>query len=296
MPYNILLLPLLAGFLFIARARIFSYATSQLQKEQLLLWASLAGLCFLLISRIVCLSMADTQLGRLLLEAKAAIAPFPYMGTAVGTLLIAGFLIVALNCLIPEYEVGLWVYHGGGFDQLESLLLFAAIGAPQRGRLGFPALFWKELNLDLSRTSKRWADFLKRRPQSGGYSAFEMDEPKLVMISLGDNKVYVGFISQLPPATASKLTYVRILPVWSGYRDKDDRTVSRTTDYEEALLAANDRDLLIKVVPAKEIMAAGIHVDGTFPIRDIVKSPTSQNFMDGWKPVLRQSIRRSEDA
>lgn len=254
------------------------------------MWASLAGLFLLLLSRIICTEIADTSVGEILLGIKDRIAPFPYMGTAAGTLLLAGFLTLALNCLIPASEAGLWVYHAGKLDKLESVLLSSALGVRPTGRMGYPTLFIRQLWLDLLRTCKRWSDFVLRRSDTGGYSCFDVGEPQLLMITLGDNKVYVGFVSQLPPVSASELSYVRILPVWSGYRDKDDRRVYRTTNYDQAVLESKDRELLIKLVPAKEIMAAGIHVDGTFPIQDIAPSNGYEDA--GWKPVLRRAMSR----
>lgn len=240
-----------------------------MQKEQLLLWASLAGIFFLFLSRTLCVLISDTLLGAQLLELKALIAPFPYMGTATGTLLISAILVVSLNCLIPEAEAGLWLYHSGKFNQLEILLLSSAIGVPPAGQMSYPQLFREQLKLDFFRTWHRWSGFLRRKRMPGGFSAFPASYPRLVMVTLSDNKVYVGFVDQLPPAVASKFEYLRILPVWSGYRDGADRRVYRTTSYEKAVLADNDKDLLIKVVPAKDISMVGIHVDGTFPIEDL---------------------------
>jgi hypothetical protein len=86
------------------------------------------------------------------------------------------------------------------------------------------------------------------------------------MLTLRDGKVYVGYIEQLPPVRARKFEYIRILPLWSGYRDQATKEVFKTTDYTKAVLDLSLTDLLIKVVPAEAIVAAGIYVEGTFSI------------------------------
>lgn len=264
MPFNILLLPLLAGFVVLARARLFSYATSQLEKEQLLLRVSLAGLLLLLSSRVICVALADTFFGQCLIQLKQALAPFPYMGTAVGTLLLAVFFVLAVNRLIPEEEAGLWLYHSERFNQLEGMFFLGALGVRPSGRMGYLELFLNQFFLDWERTRQHIQFLLGKRTERLQFSCFETGDPQLVMVTLNDNKVYVGLVSQLPPIVASRFEYFRILPVWSGYRDPRDRRVYRTTDYQSAVLVEGDREKLVKVLPVSSIAAVGLYVDGTF--------------------------------
>jgi hypothetical protein len=101
MPFNLLLLPLLAGFLLISRTNIWAYATSLHSKEILLLYASVAGLILLCVSRIVCFLLLKCEFGVALGEMLHRIAPFPYIGTALGTLLLSGAIVLVLNWLEP---------------------------------------------------------------------------------------------------------------------------------------------------------------------------------------------------
>jgi hypothetical protein len=53
----------------------------------------------------------------------------------------------------------------------------------------------------------------------------------LLMISLKNNKVYIGFVSELEFSLDSE--FIKIDPVFSGYRD-DTKKLNITTDYLEA--------------------------------------------------------------
>lgn len=61
----------------------------------------------------------------------------------------------------------------------------------------------------------------------------------LVQINLEDNKVYIGWIRSLPPATESAAGYFLILPLKSGYRDEKSRELVLTTDYSGVLIELN---------------------------------------------------------
>ncbi len=64
-------------------------------------------------------------------------------------------------------------------------------------------------------------------------------EKMLVQINLEDNKVYIGWIRSLPPATESAAGYFLILPLKSGYRDEKSRELVLTTDYSGVLIELN---------------------------------------------------------
>lgn len=56
---------------------------------------------------------------------------------------------------------------------------------------------------------------------------------ELLMVSLKNNKVYIGFVDRYPPG-GLELPYFEITPVLSGYRDADDNTLKISTDYSKA--------------------------------------------------------------
>lgn len=253
MPFNLLLLPLIAGFLFITRNHLFSYSTSTLSKESLLLHASLAGLCFLLASRIICWGLLQSDAGLAIAEGLHAIAPFPFIGTAAGALLLAITASALLNLTIPAETAGRWCYHGNRFNGLESLLLRSAIGVPASG------LVSGRIRLVAGEIASRWLRlkrFACRLPDNG--------HPELLMLTLGDNKVYIGFVVNLPPLHTDGFQFVRLLPIWSGYRD-ETRQVSITTSYPMDGLADPEQKMT-KLIPLKEISSANLYVEGVFPI------------------------------
>ncbi len=63
---------------------------------------------------------------------------------------------------------------------------------------------------------------------------FSFIEEKPIMLSLDNNKVYVGVVTELGEPTENKglVQEIAILPIISGYRDEKDQTVHFNTDYE----------------------------------------------------------------
>ncbi|MFB6306439.1 MAG: hypothetical protein ABEH43_05540, partial [Flavobacteriales bacterium] len=53
-----------------------------------------------------------------------------------------------------------------------------------------------------------------------------------VMITLENNKVYIGYVLELPIPSVSN--YIRLMPLLSGYRDQKDKKLHLTTKYIEA--------------------------------------------------------------
>jgi len=89
-----------------------------------------------------------------------------------------------------------------------------------------------------------------------------------------DGKVYVGLIDELPPVTSGGLQYVRLLPIWSGYRDSSNKQVLKTTSYKEAVEAADDPTTFLKVLPFAEIQSANLFETDAFEIVEgEVKTP-----------------------
>src|SRR5690606_14929805 len=55
------------------------------------------------------------------------------------------------------------------------------------------------------------------------------DEDKLLMLTTKNNKVYIGYVSEISEPLGE--SYIRIIPNFSGYRDKDTLTLDITTKY-----------------------------------------------------------------
>jgi hypothetical protein len=66
--------------------------------------------------------------------------------------------------------------------------------------------------------------------------SLSLDASKQVMLTMSDRKVYVGRVISLgePSATSGMDQDVSIVPIMSGYRDKDTLTVTFTTHYNDA--------------------------------------------------------------
>jgi hypothetical protein len=56
-------------------------------------------------------------------------------------------------------------------------------------------------------------------------------EEKLILLSLKNDKFYIGWVKEIP--IPSQSNYLRIIPVFSGYRDKEKR-LKFTSQYIEA--------------------------------------------------------------
>jgi hypothetical protein len=86
----------------------------------------------------------------------------------------------------------------------------------------------------------------------------------LLSISMKDGKVYIGYIQELPPNPEDRNSYFEILPVHSGYRDKDTREMKLTTFYEsvyeklvESGADAEEWLVFLKVLKIDDILSAG---------------------------------------
>ena len=86
-------------------------------------------------------------------------------------------------------------------------------------------------------------------------------EGDMMQISLKNDKCYVGWIKSLPIPSSS--SYIIILPVYSGYRDKETKRLHFTTQYLEVYATyvrdgdvLDIRDLTTLVIKVDEIVSA----------------------------------------
>lgn len=255
MLFNLLLLPLIAGFWFITRNHLFSYTTSTLAKDAMLLHASLWGLAFLVVSRIAVWALLQSGHGIAIGNALHSVAPFPFIGTALGALLLSYALTGVLNYLLPATLAGTWCYHARKFDDLETLLLRSGFGIqpsgspPGRIRLLAQALACKA----------------RKQPHA---LQMGMHDLQLVMLSLDDNKVYVGYVVNLPPLRADGFEFVRLSPYISGYRDGARRFIITTYYPVDQLADKNQR--FVKVIPRATITSANLFLEDAFQIPEDV--------------------------
>jgi hypothetical protein len=84
-----------------------------------------------------------------------------------------------------------------------------------------------------------------------------------VITTLKSRKVYVGFVQEMVYASVPKKS-IKILPIASGYRQKEDLQLQLTTDYSPLLVAMSEYYEKIKESPANSEVE--IEVVGKIPI------------------------------
>lgn len=272
MPFNQLLFPLLGGYLLINFTYISSYWASRQSKEQLLLASALAGLAMLIVARTIVVVISWSCFGQELHDLVKSVAPYPGIGTAVLALLLCIGFRYWINIVWPREDAGLWLYDTGTYDALERLLMRSVVRSnPAPLAHGWPKeltvrllssvplirriLAWKsseiEVELDLPEE-----DMIEVGSES-------LVEPALVMLTLRDRKVYVGWVEWLPPMRAGTSAFLQIYPKWSGYRDSDDLSVQATSTYKDIVPADGEMPLL-KVIPVGDIASASLYDDSAF--------------------------------
>lgn len=243
--------------------------------------ASIGGLIFLALSRVLCLGVSLAPGGLILANALHAVAPFPYIGTALGAPLLAFAAMILVNYFVPTNVAGDWLYHSDKFDPMETLLLRSAFGVPPDGEISKRRLiiqqiskvagnvvsfFWAVLgNRSLRASWRRLKTDIRQSRKSSSYSFGQLTP---IMLNMSDSKVYVGYVAEIPPVEGGHLKFVRVLPIWSGYRSSDTKEVVYVTSYLDDLQRNDvDHSRLAKVLPSCEIASASIYVDGLFKIR-----------------------------
>lgn len=147
MPWNLLLLPLIGGYVFYALHPTLSYRLGRLPKDRLLIESAVIGIV------LGAVSLGVTRV--LIAEAPhlaqwwKAFAPWPYSGTAAGALLL------------------------GAASGLAAAITLHVLGKTERGRQAWVTKHGNELERLFYRS---------------------IAEFKPLMVSLVDNKVYVGQI------------------------------------------------------------------------------------------------------
>lgn len=120
MPYNLLLLPLLGGFLFFHIAHYFRFSAQRLDGYRLLLQTAVAGTCLEIIARFLGL-LYDLLPGSDVAEATwSHFVPFPYAATSLLALLLGPLAAVIWNSFVGKEEAKEIEIrkHGNAFTQL----------------------------------------------------------------------------------------------------------------------------------------------------------------------------------
>lgn len=82
MPYNLLLLPLMGGFLFFYLTYLLRFYAQRLEGYQLLFAAAIAGTCLATVARLIVVVFAQTPIAGTLQHLWSIFSPFRYSGTS----------------------------------------------------------------------------------------------------------------------------------------------------------------------------------------------------------------------
>ena len=82
----------------------------------------------------------------------------------------------------------------------------------------------------------------------------DAQDSRVVCITLSSGKVYIGFCVGGNNVTHGNLEHIKIIPIRSGYRDKDKQELKIKNNYEEYFLKQNvDISEFVIVIPTSEI-------------------------------------------
>src|ERR1700751_5787225 len=125
MPYNLLLLPLLGGFLFFFTAHLFRFGAQRLEGYKLLFQSAVAGVVLSFLARLIVLAFTTTALGTWLESRWAIFSPFPFSATSALSMLLGPLAALVMNVFIDtDRAKEIEVRHNG--DPLIRLLYRAA--------------------------------------------------------------------------------------------------------------------------------------------------------------------------
>jgi hypothetical protein len=102
MPYNLLLLPLIGGFLFVHLTHYFRFAAQRMDGYRLLFQAAIAGVGLSIAGRLAQLLIDSIPMGSNLERFWNMFSPFPYSATSAISLLLGPVFAVVVNLFIDK--------------------------------------------------------------------------------------------------------------------------------------------------------------------------------------------------
>lgn len=104
MPYNLLLLPLMGGFLLIHITHLFRFNAQRLDGYRLLFQSAVAGTCLSVLARSTVLLIELTPFGPFTKDLWNRFSPFAYSGTSAIAFILGPVLAVVVNIFIGKEE------------------------------------------------------------------------------------------------------------------------------------------------------------------------------------------------
>jgi hypothetical protein len=102
MPYNLLLLPLLGGFLFFHLTYFFRFAAQRLDGYRLLFQSAIAGTFLSILARLIVLAIAASPAGPSAESYWTRFSPFPYSATSALSLVLGPLVAVLINFVLGK--------------------------------------------------------------------------------------------------------------------------------------------------------------------------------------------------
>jgi hypothetical protein len=100
MPYNLLLLPLLGGFVFFFTAHLFRFGAQRLEGYRLLFQSAIAGVLLASTARLLVLALFLTPAAPTINRYWNVFSPFPYSGTSALSMILGYIAALVLNVFI----------------------------------------------------------------------------------------------------------------------------------------------------------------------------------------------------
>jgi len=176
---NVLLIPLLGGFLFVVLSKLFRHHILNHGGQYLFLLSASIGFFFLVLSFFITKLIASCFPE--FAEWWTDIVPFLYSGTTSGAIILALLSTIPFTFMEKDKVIEFIIMENG--DSIDKMLWEAFIGT------------------------------------------------SLVCITLDNDKVYVGFVSNPYGKGFNRISSINISPSLSGYRSTDDRSVEWTNYY-----------------------------------------------------------------
>jgi hypothetical protein len=100
MPYNLLLLPLMGGFLFFYTTHLLRFYAQRLDGYKLLFFVAIAGTCLAATARFIVVVLTRMPIGAAIENWWRIFSPFPYSGASALAFVLGPLLAVAVNLFI----------------------------------------------------------------------------------------------------------------------------------------------------------------------------------------------------
>lgn len=170
--------------------------------------------------------------------------------------LVAKSIVACFRLATPSFATTVAVFwHTHLTSVPATLALGITIAAPLTGiaiglgwRNGHPRISWLAKKLGGRARNLEFPDtFFKMTHELLG---------EMTLISTKSGKVYVGILNEVTSDPNEPARYVRISPIMSGYRRKDDFKVVFNTNYVEELQQANDNTVaqIVEEVPNRDLL------------------------------------------